>query len=48
MIEMGFPSGEYFVRPKVAKPNKQANDPALACELWNGSEAMIRGTGEHL
>ncbi|MEJ2671886.1 MAG: SDR family NAD(P)-dependent oxidoreductase, partial [Deltaproteobacteria bacterium] len=38
-----FPSGEYFVKRKVAKPNKQANDPDLARELWNRSEVMIRG-----
>ncbi len=38
-----FPSGGYFVKCKVAKPNRQANDHAVARELWNRSEAMIRG-----
>jgi len=35
-----FPSGGYFVDRKVAKPNEQAYDPALARELWDRSEAM--------
>jgi len=36
-----FPAGEYFAKRKVAKPNKQANNPVLARELWNLSELMI-------
>ena len=38
-----FPAGEYFVKRKVAKANKQADEPALARELWNRSEEMIKG-----
>ena len=38
-----FPSGEYFVRRKIGKPNRQANRTALANELWNRSKAMING-----
>jgi NAD(P)-dependent dehydrogenase (short-subunit alcohol dehydrogenase family) len=39
--EVDFPSGQYFVRDKVAKPNQQAYDRMLAFELWNRSETMI-------
>jgi len=39
--EVDFPSGQYFVRGKVANPNKQAHDRMLAFELWNRSEMMI-------
>ena len=39
--EVDFPSGQYFVRGKVAKPNKQAYDRMLAFELWNRSETLI-------
>jgi NAD(P)-dependent dehydrogenase (short-subunit alcohol dehydrogenase family) len=39
--EVDFPSGQYFVRGKVAKPNKKAYDQMLAFELWNQSETMI-------
>ncbi len=39
--EVDFPSGQYFVRGKLAKPNRQAYDRMLAFELWNRSEAMI-------
>ena len=38
-----FPAGEYFAKRKVAKTNKQADDPVLARELWNRSEEMIKG-----
>ncbi len=38
---LDFPSGEYFVKTTVAKPNKQALDPSLARELWKRSEAMV-------
>ena len=38
---LDFPSGEYFVKRNVAKPNKQALDPSLARELWKRSEAML-------
>ncbi|MCQ2000965.1 SDR family NAD(P)-dependent oxidoreductase [Arthrobacter zhaoxinii] len=36
-----YPTGKYFVRSKVAKPNKQAGDAALALGLWNRSVAML-------
>ena len=39
--EVDFPSGQYFVGCKVAKPNKQAYERILAYDLWNRSEAMI-------
>ena len=39
--EVDFPSGQYFVRGKVAQPNRQAYDRMLAFELWNRSEMMI-------
>ena len=39
--EVDFPSGQYFVRGNVAKPNRQAYDRMLAFELWNRSEMMI-------
>ncbi len=35
-----FPSGEYFVKRKVARPNKQAYDTALAAQLWDRSVAI--------
>ncbi|MCC9204913.1 SDR family NAD(P)-dependent oxidoreductase [Arthrobacter sp. zg-Y769] len=38
-----YPTGKYFVRSKVAKPNKQAGDAALALGLWNRSVAMLDG-----
>jgi hypothetical protein len=41
--DVDFPSGEYFYKRKVAKPNKQANDVALARELWERSENMVEG-----
>lgn len=37
-----FPSGEYFVKRKVARPNKQAYDTALAAQLWDRSVAMTQ------
>ena len=39
-----FPPGEYFCRRKVVKPNKQAFDVELACELWDRSQKMLRGS----
>ncbi|MCQ1995666.1 SDR family NAD(P)-dependent oxidoreductase [Arthrobacter sp. zg-Y1171] len=36
-----YPTGKYFVRSKVAKPNKQAGDAALALGLWNRTVAML-------
>ena len=39
--EVDFPSGQYFVRGKVAKPSRQAYDRMLAFELWNRSEMML-------
>jgi len=39
--EVDFPSGQYFVRRKVAKPNREAHDRLLAFELWNRAETMI-------
>lgn len=34
-------SGEYFTRRKVARTNPQANDAALARELWEISETLL-------
>ena len=39
--EVDFPSGQYFVGCKVAKPNKQAYERILAYDLCNRSEAML-------
>ncbi|MBO0906910.1 SDR family NAD(P)-dependent oxidoreductase [Arthrobacter sunyaminii] len=36
-----YPTGKYFERCKVARPNRQARDGALALGLWNRSVAMI-------
>ncbi|KAA9105032.1 SDR family NAD(P)-dependent oxidoreductase [Microbacterium rhizomatis] len=36
-----YPTGEYFVDRKPAKPKKQATDAALARELWDRSVAML-------
>ncbi|MCC3271667.1 SDR family NAD(P)-dependent oxidoreductase [Arthrobacter zhangbolii] len=36
-----YPTGKYFERCKVARPNKQAGDAALALGLWNRSVAML-------
>lgn len=36
-----FPSGEYFYRRGVAPTNPQADDPELARQLWERSEAML-------
>ncbi|MCC3283567.1 SDR family NAD(P)-dependent oxidoreductase [Arthrobacter caoxuetaonis] len=38
-----YPTGKYFVRCKVARPNKQAGDALLALGLWNKSVAMLEG-----
>ncbi|KAD3633021.1 SDR family NAD(P)-dependent oxidoreductase [Arthrobacter yangruifuii] len=38
-----YPTGKYFVRSKVARPNKQAGDAALALGLWNRSVALLAG-----
>lgn len=35
-----FPSGEYFVKRKVARANKRAYDAGLARQLWDRSVAM--------
>jgi NAD(P)-dependent dehydrogenase (short-subunit alcohol dehydrogenase family) len=37
-----FPSGEYFVKRKVARVNKQAYDAGLAAQLWDRSVAMTQ------
>jgi NAD(P)-dependent dehydrogenase (short-subunit alcohol dehydrogenase family) len=37
-----FPSGEYFVKRKVARANKQAYDAGLAKQLWDRSFAMTQ------
>ena len=37
-------SGQYYVRHKVGRPNKQAGDAELARQLWERSAAMV-GTG---
>jgi len=39
--DVDFPSGQFFVRNKVAIPNEQADDRMLAFELWNRSETMV-------
>jgi NAD(P)-dependent dehydrogenase (short-subunit alcohol dehydrogenase family) len=36
-----FVPGEYYVRRKIGRPNKQAFDKALARGLWDRSEAML-------
>ena len=36
-----YPTGKYFERSKVARPNRQADDGALALGLWNRSVAML-------
>ena len=36
-----YPTGEYFVDRKPAKPKKQATDAALAALLWERSVAML-------
>jgi NAD(P)-dependent dehydrogenase (short-subunit alcohol dehydrogenase family) len=36
-----YPTGEYFVERKVAKPHRLARDPRLAAELWERSERML-------
>lgn len=36
-----YPTGKYYVRRKVARPNGQARDGALALGLWNRSVAML-------
>ena len=36
-----YPTGKYFERCKVARPNKQAGDALLALDLWNRSVAML-------
>lgn len=36
-----YPTGRYFARSKVARPNKQAGDAALALELWNRSVSLL-------
>ena len=35
-----FPSGEYFVKRKAARANKQAYDTGLAAQLWDRSVSM--------
>jgi NAD(P)-dependent dehydrogenase (short-subunit alcohol dehydrogenase family) len=37
-----FPSGEYFVKRKVARANKRAYDAGLAAQLWDRSVAMTQ------
>ena len=36
-----YPTGKYYERCKVARPNRQAADGALALGLWNRSVAML-------
>jgi hypothetical protein len=33
--------GEYYVKGKVAKANRAADDPALARELWDHTMAKV-------
>jgi NAD(P)-dependent dehydrogenase (short-subunit alcohol dehydrogenase family) len=35
-------SGEYYVKRKIAKANKQADDAELARQLWERSEDMVK------
>lgn len=35
-------SGEYYVRRKIARANRQAHDEELAAQLWQRSEDMVR------
>jgi NAD(P)-dependent dehydrogenase (short-subunit alcohol dehydrogenase family) len=37
-----FPSGEYFVKRKVARANKQSYDTGLAAQLWDRSVTMTQ------
>jgi len=37
-----FPSGEYFVKRKAARANKQVYDATLAAQLWDRSVAMTQ------
>jgi NAD(P)-dependent dehydrogenase (short-subunit alcohol dehydrogenase family) len=37
-----FPSGEYFVKRKAARANKQAYDAGLAAQLWDRSVALTQ------
>jgi len=37
-----FPSGEYFVKRKVARAKKQAYDASLAAQLWDRSVSMTQ------
>ncbi|PYE50477.1 SDR family NAD(P)-dependent oxidoreductase [Deinococcus yavapaiensis] len=39
--DQDFPSGGYMDQLKVGKANPQANDPVLARQLWDRSEAML-------
>jgi NAD(P)-dependent dehydrogenase (short-subunit alcohol dehydrogenase family) len=41
MPGVDYPTGEYFVDREVAKPKRQAEDPALAADLWQRSERML-------
>lgn len=34
-------SGQYYARRKPGRPNKQANDPVLAQQLWDSSQEMV-------
>ncbi|MGN5734807.1 SDR family NAD(P)-dependent oxidoreductase [Arthrobacter psychrochitiniphilus] len=34
--------GEYYVRRKLTEPSRQAQDPALALQLWEHSAAMVQ------
>lgn len=34
-------SGQYYARRKPGRPNKQANDPVLAQQLWDRSREMV-------
>ncbi|MCC9197598.1 SDR family NAD(P)-dependent oxidoreductase [Arthrobacter sp. zg-Y820] len=38
-----YPTGKYFRRNKVARPNRQTGDGVLALGLWNRSAAMLEG-----
>ncbi len=36
-----WPSGEFFNRRKISRPNQQANDPLLSAALWEESKSLL-------
>jgi NAD(P)-dependent dehydrogenase (short-subunit alcohol dehydrogenase family) len=44
--DVDWKSGEYYMKHRVGKVNKQAHDPELAHELWERSAAMVAENGQ--